>query len=224
MLYKFLPPERVDVLEALRIRFTSVVSLNDPFECLLKIGEKEYELSPRDAVNSVNFVSLSRNHKNLLMWAHYADCHKGFVVAFHRNHRYFRDSNSVRYRRQRLDLNGAQPHRLTPEEITKSITLEKAVDWAYEEEERLFLEDVPKDIMSVGTDHWQQPILLNSFPKASLAAVYLGLRASEDLIDRIARALAENGIEIPIYRAKANRGEFSLTFDELKPVANKTPE
>ncbi|MCF2860617.1 DUF2971 domain-containing protein [Pseudoalteromonas sp. Cnat2-41] len=224
MLYKYLPPERADVLQAMRIRFTSVVSLNDPFECLLKVGENDYQLSPKDAVNSVNFVSLSRNHKNLLMWAHYADCHKGFVVAFHRNHSFFRNSNSVRYRRLRSDLNGASPNSLTLENVTKSITLEKAVDWAYEEEERLFLEDVPEDLVSVGIDHWQQPILLNSLPKDSLAAVYLGLRASDELIDRIKRALSENGIRIPVYRAKTNLGEFSLTFDEVKEFADQTPE
>ena len=221
MLYKYLPSERIDVLEAMRIRFTSVVSLNDPFECLLKVGDSDYQLSPRNAVNSVNFVSLSRNHKNLLMWSHYADCHKGFVVAFHRSHSFFRNSNSVRYRRLRSDLNGAPPHSLTPEDVTKSITLEKAVDWAYEEEERLFLDDVPQDLVSVGTDLWGQPILLNSFPKESLAAVYLGLRASDDLVDRIKRALWKNGIKIPIYRAKTNLGEFSLSFDEAKGGADQ---
>ncbi len=98
------------------------------------------------------------------------------------------------------------------------------MDWAYEEEERLFLEDVPEDLVSVGTDHWQQPILLNSLPKDSLAAVYLGLRASDELVDRIKRALFENGIRIPVYRAKTNLGEFSLTFDEVKEFADQTPE
>ena len=31
-LYKYLCPERVDVLQNLRIRFTQVSALNDPFE------------------------------------------------------------------------------------------------------------------------------------------------------------------------------------------------
>lgn len=33
MLYKYLPCERVDVLENLKIRFSPLMSLNDPFEC-----------------------------------------------------------------------------------------------------------------------------------------------------------------------------------------------
>ncbi|WP_321413254.1 hypothetical protein [uncultured Desulfobacter sp.] len=32
MLYKYLPPERIDVLSNLRIRFSQPRSLNDPFE------------------------------------------------------------------------------------------------------------------------------------------------------------------------------------------------
>ncbi|PKH59882.1 DUF2971 domain-containing protein [Halomonas sp. Choline-3u-9] len=216
MLYKYLPPERVDVLEAMRIRFTSVVSLNDPFECLLKIGEHEYAVDPNEAKNSTKFLSLSRNHQNLLMWAHYADCHKGFVIGFHRGNGFFKNSNTVRYRKLRSDLNGAQPHRLASQEITKAIALEKAIDWAYEEEERLFLDDVPNDLVLVGKDYWQQSILLNSFPKDSLAAVYLGVRASNSLISRIEIALSKHDTEIPIYRARASKGEFSITFDELR--------
>lgn len=34
VLYKYLSPERIDVLESLRIRFTQVSALNDPFESL----------------------------------------------------------------------------------------------------------------------------------------------------------------------------------------------
>lgn len=33
MLYKYLPYDRVDVLENLKIRFSPLISLNDPFEC-----------------------------------------------------------------------------------------------------------------------------------------------------------------------------------------------
>ena len=32
MLYKYLPPERIDVLENLKIRFSPLKSLNDPYE------------------------------------------------------------------------------------------------------------------------------------------------------------------------------------------------
>jgi hypothetical protein len=39
--YKYLSPERIDVLENLKIRFTQVSALNDPFESLLGIINKD---------------------------------------------------------------------------------------------------------------------------------------------------------------------------------------
>jgi hypothetical protein len=46
-LYKYLSPERTDVLQNLRIRFTQVSALNDPFESYpgVLIGEREWYLS-----------------------------------------------------------------------------------------------------------------------------------------------------------------------------------
>lgn len=62
MLYKYLPPERVDVIESCRIRFTQLLSLNDPFEHCLLIGKHEYALSEKESSDATKFVSLSRNN------------------------------------------------------------------------------------------------------------------------------------------------------------------
>ena len=42
MLFKYLPAERIDVLENLKIRFSPLGSLNDPFEAqpLIDLGEE----------------------------------------------------------------------------------------------------------------------------------------------------------------------------------------
>lgn len=40
-LYKYLPPERVDIIQNLKIRFTQVSALNDPFESLPGVIEKD---------------------------------------------------------------------------------------------------------------------------------------------------------------------------------------
>jgi hypothetical protein len=41
--YKYLSPERIDVIRNLKIRYTQVTALNDPFESLLGIIEKDKE-------------------------------------------------------------------------------------------------------------------------------------------------------------------------------------
>ncbi len=57
MLYKYLPPERIDVLKNSRIRFSQPSSLNDPYERIKLIedlslirGLKEKHLTDLDAV------------------------------------------------------------------------------------------------------------------------------------------------------------------------------
>ena len=217
MLYKYLPEDRVDVLENLRIRFTQLLSLNDPFEYALKIGDSEYELVPElsaKAKDPIAFVSLSRNNTNLLMWSHYSDSHKGFCIGFHRTNSYFLNSEPVRYRKKRSSLNGIPIHSVGSNTVLKGVALEKAIDWSYEEEERLFLSDVEKNaVLNIGDDEWGQPIILNSYPKSSIGAIYLGLRVSTDLENRIMNALHTLNLNVPVFKAKKSITEFGLEFE-----------
>ncbi len=78
--------------------FAKPDSLNDPFECQMllpevlesiwrhypipKAQQLEIENFLAEFVNGVGICSLSRTRKNQLMWAHYADEHKGFCIGF----------------------------------------------------------------------------------------------------------------------------------------------
>lgn len=216
MLYKYLPPERVDVLTEQMLRFTPLLSLNDPFEYSVKIGKHIYELAEDASTDETKFVSLSRNHTNLLMWSHYAASHSGFCIAFRRNHKYFDKAESVRYRRLRFNFNGARDDALKAAPAGKSIALEKAVDWAYEEEEWLFLDDVPIDTTNAGKDAWGRQIILNKFPLDSVAAVYLGLRASPSLVEKVAGVVLQTSPRIKLYMARKSSTQYGLVFKRLK--------
>ncbi|MCA0973109.1 DUF2971 domain-containing protein [Halomonas denitrificans] len=202
-------------MESFRIRFTPLLSLNDPFEYSLKIGDSEYELKPElsaENTETMAFVSLSRNNSNILMWSHYADSHKGFCLGFYRSDSYFSDAESIRYRSNRSSLNGMSNSHFDKINVLKSVALEKAIDWAYEEEERLFLCDVENKINNIGLDGWGQPILLNSFPKTALGAVYLGLRASNELEIKIKKILQLNNMHTPIFKAQKSINKFGIEF------------
>ena len=187
-LFKYLPPERIDVLENMKIRFTSVVSLNDPYESLMRLGDVNAFVDHKLGDNGFKFVSLSRNNENLLMWSHYSASHEGYVLAFDRNHSFFSTAEAVRYRRIRANFNGAKIP-FSKEDILKHVVLEKAIDWAYEEEERLFLQDTPDSAVNIGSDKWGQPIILNSIPEDCILGVYLGVKASEEFKKQIIEVL-----------------------------------
>lgn len=215
MLYKYLPPDRVDVIQSSRIRFTQLLSLNDPFEHCLLIGKHEYALSEKESKDETKFVSLSRNNSNLLMWSHYADSHKGFCIELTKNDNYFKYALSVRYRRFRSSFNGVDLNTTSAANITKQIALEKAIDWAYEEEERLFIDDVKLDAIKCGKDAWGRDILLNSFPHKSISAIYVGLRASIELELAIAQAVKQHESYIKIFKARRSPSEFGLSFENV---------
>lgn len=215
MLFKYLPPERIDVLRDSSIRFTPLLSLNDPFEHSMKIGEYEYAIQPEFCTNATKFVSLSRNYTNILMWSHYADSHKGFCIGFSRQNNYFKAAESVRYRRYRSNLNGASIDSATPNSITKMVALEKAIDWAYEEEERLFLVDVTINSQVVGIDLWGQEVLLNKFPQNTIASIYFGLRADESLKKEALNIVAQQNLKAELFQAKRKVNEFAIEFRQI---------
>ena len=157
ILYKYVPTERINILEKLRIRFTHPNAMNDPFEArpdfymteagrakeladvirqspisiwsagrtatqaemereayadsverdpdcaepiykragiqipLDEIAKKVYD----EVYNRVGILSLSETPDNLLMWAHYAEGHRGFVLMFDGCHDFFKGDRSV---------------------------------------------------------------------------------------------------------------------------------
>ncbi|PKG79883.1 hypothetical protein CXF80_17080 [Shewanella sp. Actino-trap-3] len=221
-LFKYLPPERIDVLENMKIRFTSVVSLNDPYESLMRLGDVNAFVDHKRGDNGFKFVSLSRNNANLLMWSHYSASHEGYVLAFDRNHSFFSTAQAVRYRRIRANFNGAKMSCCSKEDVLKQVVLEKAVDWAYEEEERLFLQDTPDSAVNIGNDKWGQPITLNSIPEDCILGVYLGVKASEEFKKQIIEVLKKHTNHIPLFQFSTKSTEFALETKEVLYAIQET--
>jgi hypothetical protein len=126
ILYKYLPPERIDVLRTGRIRYTQASLFDDPFECRPHVTDAATVADKREALDAAvarvgtdpefadvmerspkapearstmlldwlrvtaGVLSLSEVRDDLLMWAAYADGHKGFLVGFDSEHEVFR--------------------------------------------------------------------------------------------------------------------------------------
>lgn len=213
MLYKYLPPSRLDVLEDCSIRFTQSYALNDPFESALKIGQTELEVAPELAKNGVKFASFSRNFENLLMWSHYTHSHAGICIGFDRGNEFFNKAIPVRYRRHRTNFNGAKYSEMNLHgDLTKMLSLEKSIDWAYEEEERIFLSDLNGNTFSNGRDLNDHEILLSKFPEDSVKSVFIGLNAKKETILKVVEIVSKMENKIDIFYARKNIDEFKLNF------------
>jgi hypothetical protein len=163
-------------------------------------------------VSDVGICSLSRDPLNLLMWAHYAKDHTGFVVEF-----------CIPLQSQTNDEEEAEKEaikRLVPFEVkyeeTKPIIdpyddervnsdkqfLVKGHDWKYEQEERVI-----DYLRGHGIHYYERKIILKS--------VIAGMRMCDDHFDNLKNAVetmnTELGINVAVYRAIPLKGKFALS-------------
>lgn len=107
-LYKYVNEDRIDILKDSLIRFTQPLDWNDPFEMRpfyydekeLKffhayVDNKRYNVGEINNFINSHFVSLSLTESpdNILMWAFYANNHRGFLIEFDENHSFFKRKN-----------------------------------------------------------------------------------------------------------------------------------
>jgi hypothetical protein len=112
-LYKYVSLDRIDILKNRSIRFTQPLNWNDPFDMLKSVNNPitKYDctgfLNTKDIlmyeiiIADINYLglSLTENNNNLLMWSHYAENHKGFVIEFNTNSKMFIDHDKSLFKK-----------------------------------------------------------------------------------------------------------------------------
>lgn len=152
--------------------FRRPTNFNDPFELSFFSNSKEYGSeksqlhSTIDQIRqSVVILSLTRTPKNPLMWAHYGQDHKGFVIGYDVNDRFlksykynvipvddgevvytntksrhvFNSTSMQKLRDTYLSISGDSDVRIDNEgkSLSRKIFLTKHASWVYEEEVRV---------------------------------------------------------------------------------------
>lgn len=164
----------------------------------------------------IGVLCLTERKDNLLMWAHYALDHKGFVIEFDTQHPFFNH-----------DLHNEKPyHRLNKvnysEEVPKTSLLDlesfdfiltKSLDWRYEEEWRMIrpLKENNEKISATPFD-----LYLFSIPCEAIIKIILGCRHSIELKSTIQKLIAERRLShVILEEAKLNRSKFGLNFAQI---------
>jgi hypothetical protein len=83
VLYKYLPPDRIDILENMKIRFNPPSEFNDTFDAdyLVPISQGVKAKSDRLRLRAgLGIFCLTERPNDHLMWVHYARNHSGFVI------------------------------------------------------------------------------------------------------------------------------------------------
>lgn len=204
------------------MRFTPLSILNDPFEGkvrdssivehplmrkgVMHIQEngKTVEVTQNNMADMLSKIldtlyddllvlSLSSSKHSLLMWVHYADSHKGIILGFDSDHKFFNQSIDlhscgilvgnvypVSYDRVRSDII----------EIPKSV-LHKSDEWMYEKEYRMFM--TKKECAKSERDENGNEINLLEVPEEAITRVIIGANANrENIINEFRAASKKN--------------------------------
>ena len=147
----------------------------------------------------VGVLCLSEAHDDILMWSHYADCHRGICLIYETNYEFFAHAQPVRYERERPRVN---PITQSTEQMLHNAIFTKSGDWAYEKEWRIL--------------HYRQGVGERQLPQTSLKAIVLGVALSGN--DRsVVEAWAKTSpAKPPVLRAFLSSTEFSVHVPGLR--------
>ena len=287
--YKYVPPERINILQNRLIRFTQPNALNDPFEArpnfhatiegfarefantirqnpgmweecrretqtslnqqafadrieenpdnaaqlyrslgweppLSDLLEKSYGLKDRlykEVYNHVGILSLSETRDNLLMWAHYAKEHTGFVLMLDGSHDFFKGNNPspeiakgfakpelVQYKLERPQT----PIEAPPLEIL----LIKSSDWKHEKEWRYLKHLKDADEWCKDANNLDAGLFL--VPPKCIMGVILGCYRSNKLKNKIIALRHDNPefSHLQILQTYASTTRYRLVIEEIE--------
>lgn len=132
--------------------------------------------------------------KNTLMWAHYADSHKGFCVEYEIDNSIFKinDPSKLQVTRMlKIDYRSATNKRLDFSNKSQTLSMQegffcKSRDWFYEHEVRIVLYS-PKEIKDYPT------IPLRG--KSRISAIYFGINCPKETIKKVKDALKSHNVK-----------------------------
>lgn len=141
ILYKYCPPERIDILDQKLVGLTKPRFFNDPFELSSNISaiDDPIEMSRLTIEHTKNYVvlSLSELPDEPLVWGHYAVSLTGFVIGFDANQEIL-ISHSAHRKVGKVTYTKARPTRPRLDDFTEDeIFFTKPDFWSYEREWRI---------------------------------------------------------------------------------------
>ena len=169
------------------------------------------------------FVSLSEHFDNSLMWSHYADSHKGVCIGYDIRKSeydffeeichpvfYVKDSDFTE------DINQIMDDDRNKLKLLEEPFLVKSEMWKDESEWRLLfnkerLEETSKIVDLSNFIKIKEDLSFFKFPKPT--CVFLGLKISEEYMEKIKRICIER--EIKVYKMVKDDSKYDLSYEEV---------
>ena len=216
-LYAMTPPEILSLLKLAlpQMRQTLILTLKESRKQFPKFQSNFQNLLHSTLREALGALCFTKNGNHPLMWAHYADEHKGAVIKFKTDRACFNrgDYNEdvgkfvdISYTKLRPVLNAA-----SSKKAITILALSKAADWEYEEEMRFLL---PLSVADKVIDNKYH--LINIDP-LSVESIILGCRASDDFINQVVETVRKKSdmSHVNLYKSEPCKKHYALNYVEL---------
>jgi hypothetical protein len=161
------------------------------------VVEANYDRSVKEVYRQLdrNFgvLSLSEAPTSPLMWSHYADGGRGFLIEFDPQHTWFwakRDNRDSFRHLGRVKYEERVPAYFLnlPDDIA---LYSKSVEWSYEKEWRI-IRNFNEATVIKGKDGYDIDVLLFAVPPSCIKNVVIGYKATKDSVDQVKSIVAKS--------------------------------
>lgn len=223
-LYKFLKfKDALSVLKSGQLKVSKYDDVNDPYEIMPSIYDRDTGMAlDADKISEWfigrlalkhGFLSFSRTHKESVLWAHYADNHKGIALEF--KCPYDRSVLRVKYSKERTRWDFTKllnPQLLTEEEMLE-VLCRKSRSWAYEKEFRMF---VPLEGC-----YYRNSMHFAPIPDDILTKVVVGCRFPDKKLSRLKNVVKKSRFSnVEVSRVRLDDATFDMKMCELAKSKN----
>lgn len=210
------------ILPERRMKLSLFDDLNDPFELLpyaLSLGEARTvsRVLQSSIAKKMGLICFSDNWRSPVMWAHYADKHRGICLGFDVPDEGPESAlKRVDYspERLKLTLNMQEDFRGINHDVIRAVLCTKSAEWAYEREWRALANLTTKDpesghyYVAFGED-------------LQLREVILGARNAVP-VGQVAKLIKGNAVSIKVFKARAAFHEFAMVTNlAVEPIRVK---
>lgn len=268
-------PLRPTFFDVPMIRATPASALNDPFEGRFnndqvrnadkwqseyyKANDKDVYTNDDSIINDIagniqenlselGIISFTEDYNNPLMWAHYADDHRGFVVEFDFTQPFFADSikningrlsrfekdhfgevfefpEKVDYRREMPDFSRSElsaPDTINEfhwKKFNRAILFTKSNDWIYEKEQRSIVRLKDADSIICNNDEHVRRVCNEN---SSIQLIELGKEKIQVVFPpeyEMHEDMGDTSIKDEIFRLTSNRNDPAVHLFRINPNA-----
>lgn len=172
------------------------------------------------ARQNYGILSVSLERSELLMWSHYCDSHRGFVVGFEGLHEYFQRGipdkrgglREIRYTETRPVLPPMEDFHT--QNVAEILLFSKSPHWRYERELRM-LHNLKHADLRIEPEAGGDTVYLFKFPVETVREIILGCRMSDSLRQKIVTVAKEKYPLARIFQAKVSDTEFKIVIEEV---------